>query len=100
MTVGSYQPETTHSVSLTRPMSVLEEEMTGDIYTCASEGDDGIDEPIQTANSTANQNQSQNTRENVNKSAPRVKYETRLPGQVNSFDSIGCHILSIDNKIA
>lgn len=93
VTVGSYQPETTHSISLTRPMSVLEEEMTGDIYTCASEGDDGIEEPIETANSTAKQNQSQNTRENMNKSVLKVKYETRLPGQVNSSDFIDWHIL-------
>lgn len=84
VTVGSYRPETTRSVSLTRPMSVLEEEMTGDIYTCCSDADDRVDVPSQAGISTTEQNQPQSSRESLNKSESKMlKLETRLPGQVN-----------------
>lgn len=37
VTVGSYEPDLNHSVSLSRPMSVLDEEITGDICSEASD---------------------------------------------------------------
>lgn len=85
VTVGAYQPDTTGSVSLTRPMSVLEEETTGDIYTCASDGYDQIDEESHqlTAHSTA-ENTVENRRHSLNRfdATKSLKIKPRLPGQV------------------
>lgn len=85
VTVGAYQPDTTGSVSLTRPMSVLEEETTGDIYTCASDGDDQIDEESHqlTAHSTA-ENAVDDRRQSLNRleTTKLLKIKPRLPGQV------------------
>lgn len=84
VTVGSYQPETTRSVSLSRPMSVLEEEITGDIYTCASDGDDPIEEQSQAATSTAEPQQSLSVRENSSRMESKtLNLASRLPGQVS-----------------
>lgn len=87
VTVGPYQPETTGSVSLTRPMSVLEEETTGDIYTCASDGDDPIDEQShQVTSRSATENPLQNHRNNLNRvEAKTLRIKPRLPGQVRNF---------------
>lgn len=84
VTVGSYQPESTGSVSLTRPMSVLEEETTGDIYTCASDGDDHIDEEShQLTSRTAPENPAQNQQNGINRVETKMlKIKSRLPGQV------------------
>lgn len=84
VTVGSYQPETTCSVSLTRPMSVLEEETTGDIYTCASDGDEPMDDQChQVVSSLATENPLQNHRNSLNRIETKVlKIKPRLPGQV------------------
>lgn len=82
VTVGSYQPETTGSVSLTRPMSVLEEETTGDIYTCASDGDDPIDEQShQVTSHSATENPLRNSM-NERVEPKTLKIKPRLPGQV------------------
>lgn len=84
VTVGAYQPETTRSVSLSRPMSVLEEEITGDIYTCASDDDEAMAEQSQAANSTSEQQQSQSFRENSSRIESKTfDLESRLPGQVS-----------------
>lgn len=84
VTVGSYQPETTCSVSLTRPMSVLEEETTGDIYTCASDGDDPINEQShQVVSNSATEKPAQNHRNSPNRNEAKIlAIKSRLPGQV------------------
>lgn len=92
VTVGAYQPETTGSVSLTRPMSVLEEETTGDIYTCASDGDDQIDEEShQLTSRSATENSLKNHPNSLHRvEAKTLKIKPRLPGQVcTSFISFG-----------
>lgn len=80
VTVESYRPESTRSVSLTRPMSVLEEEITGDIYTCASDGD----EPSEQISQKANANDQHSMHNSVHQTRI-LKLESRLPGQVWKF---------------
>lgn len=85
VTVSAYQPETTTgSISITRPMSVLEEETTGDIYTCASDGDEPIDEQSHQVASGSIENRSQpNPNSNLNRIETKIlKIKPRLPGQV------------------
>lgn len=86
VTVGPYQPETTTgSISLTRPMSVLEEETTGDIYTYASDADEPIDDQThQVASGASGEKQLQPNRSNsVNRIEAKIlKIKPRLPGQV------------------
>lgn len=97
VTVGSYQPETTRSVSLTRPMSVLEEETTGDIYTCGSDGDDLIDEQSQAIPMSSNERApTQGHRGSIfNRSETKtLNLESRLPGQVSSFSRFECTLKS------
>lgn len=92
VTLGSYQPETTTgSVSLTRPMSVLEEETTGDIYTCASDADEPIDDQShQVASGLSIENRSQQNHPNaLNRIETKVlKIKPRLPGQVSAHKHI------------
>lgn len=79
VTVSSYQPESTQSVSLTRPMSVLEEEITGDIYTCDSDGEE-FSEQLSKPN---DKNFDQNLPEKLNRNEIKMlNLESRLPGQV------------------
>lgn len=103
VTVGSYQPGTTRSVSLSRPMSVLEEEITGDIYTCASDDDEPLDGQSQAAKSTVEpQHQPQSLRESSNRPESKtLNLETRLPGQVSHSSNHKPHlyILMIDSNI-
>lgn len=80
VTVESYRPKSTRSVSLTRPMSVLEEEITGDIYTCASDGD----EPSEQISQKANANDQHSMHNSVHQTRI-LKLESRLPGQVWKF---------------
>lgn len=101
VTVGGYQPETTGSVSLTRPMSVLEEETTGDIYTCASDGDDQIDEESHqlTAHSVA-ENPVENRQQSLNRpeATKILKIKPRLPGQVLNWFHSHVKITSNQNQ--
>lgn len=83
VTVASYQPEPTRSVSMTRPMSVLEEEMTGDIYTCASDGDEASEQICQAVNVSNHHQQNEHIHQ-----TRILNLESRLPGQVLTFSEI------------
>lgn len=67
-------------------MSVLEEETTGDIYTCASDGDEPMDEQSHqvAATGSATENPAQNHRNSVARveANTTLKFKPRLPGQV------------------
>lgn len=75
VSVESYQAELTRSISLIRPMSVLEEEVTGDICSYGSDSEDVCEQ----SRTHAGQ-QFENLAETTN--AKLLKLETRLPGQV------------------
>lgn len=83
--MASYQPESTQSVSLTRPMSVLEEEITGDIYTCDSDGDELSEQLSKTDDKTFDK-RSQILSEKSNRNEIKMlNLESRLPGQVRAI---------------
>lgn len=75
MTVGSYKPELARSVSLRRPMSVLEEEITGDIYTQGS-NDEDQNEKVDAKTQISGES-------NSKKVLVASHLESRLPGQVS-----------------
>lgn len=77
VTVGSYKPELTRSVSLIRPMSVLEEEITGDIYTQGSDN-----EELETIHGYHDEEVDVKTQTVGKKLFVASHLETRLPGQV------------------
>lgn len=84
MTVGSYQPDTTRSVSLTRPMSVLEEEVTGDIGTYASESED-LTEADKLSSHSVVEHKSRGLVDSTNKARSKIaNSRSRLPGQVGA----------------
>lgn len=63
-------------------MSVLEEEITGDIYTCDSDGDELSEQLSKPGDKTFDQ-RSQNLTEKSNRNEIKMlNLETRLPGQV------------------
>lgn len=72
--MGTYKTELTRSISLNRPMSVLEEEVTGDICSYSSECEDLIEKESQM--------EVLNAHKSENANAKILKLETRLPGQV------------------
>lgn len=66
-------------------MSVLEEEVTGDIYTCDSDGEELSEALCKPDNSTLDQ-RSQNLSEKLNRNEIKMlNLETRLPGQVKKM---------------
>lgn len=77
VTVGSYKPELTRSVSLTRPMSVLEEEVTGDIYTQGSDN-----EELETIHGNNDEDIDVKPQTTGKKVFAASHLESRLPGQV------------------
>lgn len=69
-------------------MSVLEEEMTGDIYTCDSDGEELSEQLCKPNDSTVDQ-RSQNLSEKLNRNETKImNLETRLPGQVENYCQI------------
>lgn len=63
-------------------MSVLEEEMTGDIYACDSDGEE-FSEQLSKPDDANIEQQSQNLSEKLNRNEIKMfNLETRLPGQV------------------
>lgn len=70
--------------------------MTGDIYTCASDGEEMSDQPSQIVNSIAEQ-QSRKMQENSNRIEPKtLNLESRLPGQVSHLSAYSMQMLSFD----
>lgn len=63
-------------------MSVLEEEITGDIYTCDSDGEELSEQLSKPDDATLDQ-RTQNVSEKLNRNETiMLNLETRLPGQV------------------
>lgn len=89
VTVGPYKPELQQSISISRPMSVLEEEITGDIYTRSSDDDDNErTELIHDTSAELNEvKQSKSMGSNSNRNDFKaMNLESRLPGQVNTVN--------------
>lgn len=65
-------------------MSVLEEEMTKDIYSYDS-GDEKLDDHIYGVNDPILSQEFQNTIEKPNRNEAKMKLKPRMPGQVSSL---------------
>lgn len=82
--IGSYKPELTRSISLRRPMSVLEEEITGDIYINASDIEDANENNEE--NYDGNRGDSQLDLISTDRKERKMQnVEIRLPGQVSKL---------------
>lgn len=79
VTVGSYETELTQSITLTRPMSVMEEEKTGDIYAYGSSDDCPNTNEHQLYNTELTEQQKQQHSE-----TNALNLLPRLPGEVKA----------------
>ncbi|XP_031640642.1 jouberin-like [Contarinia nasturtii] len=81
VTVASYQHKSSQSVSLTRPMSVLEEERTEDIYTFATDDEKLSEQSYPEEKSKTNQRAEKLTHNPDRLESKMLNLKTRLPGQ-------------------
>lgn len=79
MTLLSYVPEISQSVSLSRPMSVLDEEITGDICS------DNISEKSEEVEVSFSMSKSINPSSQIKQKYASRLLLSRLPGQVSSY---------------